>query len=351
MNHSPQMALKLLDCTLRDGGHVNDWNFGKTAIPEIIKGLSYAGIDIIELGLLREIQHNLNSTLQPSISAFAELVSLSDVKPPQYFTVMIRPDWYDANNLEDYSVHSTIKGIRFAFYPGDAELAIKQASIAKEKGYEIYLNAVGISCYSEGNLISTLNKMCSLHPAGFSIVDTFGAFDQNDLEYYHKIFDKIISPQSALGLHLHENRSLAISLAKKYIEIRNPNRDIIIDASLYGMGRIPGNLCIEQIVSHLIDTSDSCRYRLTPILETIEKYIYPIRSFFPWGYSPEYMLSALANVNRNYSEYLIKRGVPLHEFQSILSQICSLQGDDFKFNQSLVDSLLDTQSEHNSSIK
>jgi len=348
MNDSSHRPPKLLDCTLRDGGHVNEWNFGEITIREVIKGLSSAGIDIIELGLLRDLQHDLNLTVQPTISAFAELVSLSNTSSSQYFTVMIRPDWYQATKLEDYSVHSTIKGIRFAFYPGDAELAVKQAYIAKEKGYDIYLNAVGVSCYSDEKLISTLRMLSSLDPVGYSIVDTFGAFQQQDLEHYYEIFDHTLPLQAALGLHLHENRSLALSLAKKYLELRNPDRDMIIDASLYGMGRIPGNLCIEQIVAHLNGNNGASRYNLTPILQLIENCIYPIRKVFSWGYSPEYMLSALANVNRNYSEYLQKKGVPLHAYESILLQIRSRQGDDFQFNQSLVDDLLNSQTEFTS---
>jgi 4-hydroxy 2-oxovalerate aldolase len=332
--------LRLLDCTLRDGGHVNNWNFGETTIRQVIEGLSHAGIDIIELGLLKNVNSSLDSTIQPSISAFSELVSSTEANQSQYYTVMIRPDWFDAANLEEFSKHSIVKGIRFAFYPADSELAYKQGCMAKEKGYDIFFNAVGVSCYPRGKLITTLNMLNSLEPIGYSIVDTFGAFDVEELEYFYEIFEASISTQAHLGLHLHENRSLAQTLARHFIKIRNPARAVIIDASLLGMGRIPGNLCIEQIIPILSASSDVHSYNLELILKLIKNYIYPIREAFAWGYSPEYMLSALANVNRNYPEYLQERNFPLHEYAKVLEEVRSRQGNDFQFRKGLIDDIL-----------
>ena len=145
---------------------------------------------------------------------------------------------------------------------------------------------------------------------------------------------------TTLGLHLHENQSLALSIALHFLKIRNPKRPIIIDASLLGMGRIPGNLCIEQIANEL-NTLNLSNYCTTEIYEAIYKYIAPIKSQTPWGYSPEYMISAMSNVNRNYSEFLKDGGLPLSRFPEALNYI--KQNDTFgmKFNSKLASKCLD----------
>ncbi len=335
--------VKLLDCTLRDGGHVNNWAFGSKTIKNVVNCLNLAGIDIIELGLLRNVASSNDSTLQPTLSSFVALIDDLECVSTQYFTVMIRPDWIDAQCIEDYDSHRVIKGIRFAFYPEDIELAYSQASIAREKGYDVYLNAVGVSCYSVDNLSKTLVKLSKVKPKAYSIVDTFGSFDLVALGNYYRIFEDNVDADAFIGLHLHENRSLALSLALNYLEVKANSRGAIIDGSLYGMGRVPGNLCIEQIASYLV-RENSAPYQIGPIMQAIEESIYPIREKHKWGYSPEYMFSACENVNRNYAEFFIEEKLPLDKFEDALSSVRRQQGISFKYNHSLAVEVLESMS-------
>ena len=69
------MSLKLLDCTLRDGGYVNDWNFGKENIIAIINGLVSANIDLIEVGFLNQnVLYDENKTILPEMKYFNSLL-------------------------------------------------------------------------------------------------------------------------------------------------------------------------------------------------------------------------------------------------------------------------------------
>jgi 4-hydroxy 2-oxovalerate aldolase len=333
--------IRLLDCTLRDGGHVNGWHFGEGSIKGIINRLSAARTDIIELGLLKDTVQSKEYSLQPCISAFAELAQASSPRPNQYFTVMIRPDWVRPSSIDEYSSHGLIKGIRFAFYPEDLEETIKQANIAKERGYDVFLNAVGVSCYESAQLVSTIKKLTTINPVGLSIVDTFGAFDATSLAKYYQIFEEHTAPDIAIGLHLHENRSLAFSLATGFILSKHSRRPGILDASLFGMGRIPGNLCIEQIAHHLnTQIMVNPKYDITCLLNAIESYIYPIRERYKWGYSPEYMFSALKNVNRNYPEHFIANKLELENIPKALDCIQKDQDVSFRFSKSLADAIV-----------
>ena len=103
-----------------------------------------------------------------------------------------------------------------------------------------------------------------------------------------------------------------------------------------GMGRIPGNLCIELIADYLNASFDK-HYALDNILELISSVVAPIKRKIPWGYSTEYFLSAKYRVHRSYAEHLIKNDVPLDKVNSILSRIDRAHAG--KFNRDYVEEL------------
>ena len=109
-----------------------------------------------------------------------------------------------------------------------------------------------------------------------------------------------------MGVHLHENLGIAFSLAQYILSIASPLRDITIDGSLYGMGKIPGNLCVEQIMDYL-NTRYGTSYSTEPVYDAIDDFIMPIYEKQRWGYSVPYALSAQCGVHRTYSEYLIAK--------------------------------------------
>ena len=57
------MNISILDCTLRDGGYVNNWDFGYDNIQKIISNLSDSKIDYIECGFLKDVDYDLNKTI------------------------------------------------------------------------------------------------------------------------------------------------------------------------------------------------------------------------------------------------------------------------------------------------
>jgi len=132
--------IKILDCTLRDGGHVNSFAFGHEQIRTIVKGLCAAKIDIVELGFLKNVTYDRNKTLFANV-AQAE-VMLDGMPDGQQYSLMIRPDWFDITGLEP--CRGKIGILRWAFHARDLDLTIEQASRAQSLGYEIYLNPVNV---------------------------------------------------------------------------------------------------------------------------------------------------------------------------------------------------------------
>lgn len=296
--------IRILDCTLRDGGYVNDWNFGLEVAQSLIGSLVSSHVDYIELGFLRDCNYNPNKTLFNSLSEAQKLIPKNTGNTK--FMLMALHDQYSLDKLEpnDGSVYA----IRVTFHNYDIAEGLAYISRLMQKGYRVFCNPIHIMGYSENEFLNLIDQVNEIKPYAFSIVDTFGAMRTRDLMKYLLLCESRLDKRIAIGCHLHENMSLALSLAELFVKNVSPNRECIIDASLYGMGRVPGNLCIELIANYLNEVNDEEHYKIEGIIEAIDNHITHIKAVSPWGYAPEYFLSAKHNLHRNYAEHFYSQG-------------------------------------------
>ncbi len=315
--------IRLLDCTLRDGGHINQGEFGELAIRNIIERLVESEIDIIEVGFLFDQAYGLDTARYYSISDVKRILPKSCGKSK----ISLMADFIDLAHLEPYD--GTVEYIRLSFKRHRLDWGLETARILMDKGYKVFINPVNNNVYSDQEYIEVLDKVNELHPYGFSIVDTFGVMRTSDLSHRYFLVENNLAKDITIGVHLHENLGLAFSLAQHIIEIANPQRNIIIDGSLLGMGRVPGNLCIEQIIDY-VNERFGAGYGVEPIYDAIDDYIAPIKAKSPWGYAIPYALSAKYNLHRTYAEFLIgKKRLKTKDILRILSQIPQSEAETF----------------------
>lgn len=292
--------IEVLDCTLRDGGHVNNAKFGHDNILAIESALVKSNVDIIELGFLKNGFFSINQSIYNRMEDIYD--NLKHIKEKRKYSVMIRPDWYDISQLSKRT--GDISLIRFAFYLKDIELTKKYCGIARELGYDFTLNPVNIMGYKDEDLIYILKEANDLKPSVITIVDTYGSIQSMDLEHIYTLFEKYLSGDIGIGLHLHENMSSAFMLMQHFLEIKDPERKAIIDGSLLGMGRIPGNLPIEMLLDYM-NVNRRHNYNLIPVLETISNVIEPEKKKREWGYHPAYYFTGRYQIHRSFAEYYI----------------------------------------------
>lgn len=297
--------LKLLDCTLRDGGYINDWKWGFDTARNIIYQLSQAKVDIIEVGFLRNIY-----TYNPDITVCNSIEELNRLLPEKIcdnviFSAMAMRSNYDIRKLTAYN-GTGIEMIRITAHDYDIEDGMKFAREVKEKGYKLSINPINIMGYSDSRILWIIDQVNTIQPHQFSIVDTFGSMKRRDLDRIVSLVDNNLDKNIRVALHLHENMSLSFSLAQNYID-KHLNRPVSIDGSLMGMGRIPGNLPIELISDYLNEYTGK-KYDIDYMMDAIQDYIEPLKGHQEWGYTPAYYLSARYNLHRNYAEYYLKKG-------------------------------------------
>lgn len=295
--------IRLLDCTLRDGGYINNWNFGRRTIQNLLESLVQAETDLVEVGFLRDCTYDPNKTLFNSVEEIRRILPANS-RNTRYVAMALH-NLYDVNKLEKND--GTLYGIRVTFHDYDVREGLEFCRKVQEKGYRVFINPINIMGYPDSELLELLKKVKDLKPYGFSIVDTFGSMTRQELIRIYALCENNLDKKTVLGLHLHENLSLSFSLAQEFLKIRQHGRRCVLDASLYGMGRVPGNLCMELIMDYM-NRQYGRGYDLDYILDAVESYILPIREKETWGYTTEYFLSARYNLHRNYAEFLQKKG-------------------------------------------
>ena len=296
--------VKLLDCTLRDGGYVNDWRWGFAPAREIVRTLTRAGTDIVEVGFLRNVgEYNPDVTVCNTIEELNRLLP-EDTRHTMYSGMAMRSN-YDIAKLSEYSGRG-IEMIRITAHDYDIREGMDFAREVKARGYKLCINPINIMGRSDRDILWFLDQVNAILPYQFSIVDTFGSMRRRDLERIVSLVDHNLDPSIRVGLHLHENMALSFCLAQEFID-KHLRRDTTVDASLMGMGRIPGNLPIELVADYMNDTLGT-HYDIDELMDAIQDYIAPLKGETQWGYTPAYFLSARFNLHRDYAEHYLAKG-------------------------------------------
>ncbi len=290
---------KILDCTLRDGGYINNWDFPPQNVKKIINLLQKANIDYVELGFYH---HNLDKILPDDCSNILAMV--------QYSKTSI-------NEIPDVE-NSKIKTLRVIFKKHESSDALLYCSEIKNKGYKIFINATFVSEYNEKEFISLIKEVNKIKPYAFTLTDSMGVFTSFDIDKMNSIIENELSPEIALCFHSHNNLSLSYSNAKKLIEL-NKTRELIIDSTVFGMGRGAGNLKTELLINLL--NKQEKRYDIAPVVQIADNFIKPIFQKHPWGYSIPYYLSAIHRCHPNYAKFLADNKVELNKMDKIFSKI------------------------------
>jgi 4-hydroxy 2-oxovalerate aldolase len=317
--------IRVLDCTLRDGGYINNCNFGYENIKKIIHGLEMAKVDIIECGYIRDCEYNENNSEFNSMEIFSQKIQKNRIKS-EYVLMGIYGE-YDYKKLPDYN-SSFADGIRVTFHRGDMKQALEDVRVIKEKGYKLYIQPTATLGYSDAELLEVINYVNQIKPYAFYIVDTFGEMREYDVMRLAQMIDNNLEKSIKLGFHSHNNLQLSYSNSVTFID-SIVDREIILDSSVFGMGRGAGNLCTELITEYL-NVQYQKDYRVRPMLELIDSIIKVIREKEYWGYSPEYYLSAINKCHPSYARYFVdKNTIKFEDMELLLSSIDKEKRADF----------------------
>ncbi len=312
-------TIRLLDCTLRDGGYVNKWNFGNGTLTCIYDRLNDAGIDIIEIGFLDDREpFDINRTIQPDTQSLGKVYANTLPKKSMVLG-MIDYGTCSIDNLERRE-NTILDGIRLIFKKEKMHAALDYAGKLIEKGYIVFLQLVSITDYSEMDIKELADGARAVHPYAVSIVDTYGLMHEEQVHDYFKWLDHYLEPGVCIGYHSHNNFQLAYANTLEIVNMRT-DRDVVIDGTLYGMGKSAGNAPIELLAMYL-NRNLGRKYDINQVLEAINSEIMPIYEKHYWGYSLFFYIAAQNNCHPNYVKYLMgKKTLSIGDVNTILGKI------------------------------
>lgn len=297
------MKIELLDCTLRDGAYIVDSKFGTSSMKGIISHLQDANVDIIEIGWLKDKPHQEGTSFY-HVPADAEQYIVNK-NPNSLYVAMIDWDRYDDSVLPPYDGKS-IDAVRVVFPYGRHKEGIEIGLRIREKGYVVMFQAANTLAYKNEDLIMMAEAMNKIHPASLSVVDTFGAMYEEDLERIVTCLDAHLDKDIKMGIHTHNNQQMAFALSLCFIRLmKKAGRNMMVDSSLSGMGRGAGNATTELIANYLNKKCD-CHYNVDAIMDAIDVYMGYYQEKYDWGYSTPYCIAGMYCCHVNNIAYLLK---------------------------------------------
>ncbi|GHT84609.1 4-hydroxy-2-oxovalerate aldolase [Spirochaetia bacterium] len=318
MNLVAKDRLKLLDCTLRDGGFANDFYFGNKNIHTVVQELSKSKIDIIELGFL-EIDNKDGSdwSIYPDMDTLAGFIP-KERQCRQLFSSMITYPGFPIENVPQ-RINSNCDIIRIIIRYSELRESLEFCKQVAEKGYAVSIQAAITTRYSRDELQIIFDVANEINAYSVYIVDTYGYMQEHEVIEYFKLFNDNLKDSIRVGFHAHNNINLAFSNTIAFINYPLA-RNIVADSCLLGMGQGAGNLQTELFVDYL-NKNYAADYEYEPILEACEI----IEKFWgetSWGYSVVDMLSAINRTSYKYSRAFRKEySMSFVEINRILSNI------------------------------
>ncbi|MGN0686900.1 MAG: aldolase catalytic domain-containing protein [Oscillospiraceae bacterium] len=313
--------IMLLDCTLRDGGYINNWQFGKSVIREICDKLSEAKIDIIETGFLTDLAHTEDQSLYSSCREMEKRCCLGNGISLHAAMIAIGEKEMDPVSLPE-SDECSLDIVRITFHRTSEEIAKaeKYARCLMAKGYKVCMQPVGTTSYSDKQLIELIERINVLKPYAFYLVDTLGILCREELMRFIYLIDNNLDADIKIGFHSHNNMQMSFANAQYLVEHRS-SREFIVDCSVYGMGRGAGNLCTELIAQYL-NNACGTSYNMVSVLDILDNLICPIHLKHDWGYNANYYIAAVHKCHPNYASFLMnKQMLTMNEIDLILKNL------------------------------
>lgn len=311
--------IQLLDCTLRDGGYINDWKFGHNNLLSIFERLVNSGVEIIEVGFLDDRRpFDFNRSIMPDTLSASKIWAGIKKRPPMVVG-MIDYGTCSIDNIQP-CCESFLDGIRVIFKKHLMKEAMEFCRELKAKGYIVFSQLVSITSYNDVELMELINIANDVKPYAVSIVDTYGLLRPDSLLYYYDMLDDNLEKHIQIGFHGHNNFQLAYANSLAFLG-KKTDRNIVIDGTLFGMGKSAGNAPIELLAMSLNDDYGK-HYQINSMMEAIEESISKFHKEYVWGYQPFFFMCALNNCHPNYLTYLKeKNNLSITSINKILSKI------------------------------
>jgi 4-hydroxy 2-oxovalerate aldolase len=288
ISYRPQ--IKVLDCTIRDGGLMNNHQFDDAVVKAVYAACVEAGVDYMELGYKAS-----RKIIVPGESGAWKYCREEDMRRivgdnPTSLKLSVMADAERTDYHEDIlpKNQSVIDLVRVATYISQIPTALEMVKDAHDKGYETTVNLMAVSTVPEYELNEGLELLAQSETKAIYVVDSFGVLYSEQVQYLvRKYLHYCKAAGKEVGMHAHNNLQLAFANTIDAI-VLGAN---MLDATMAGLGRGAGNCPMELLIGFLHNP----KYRLLPVLRCVQNTVEPLRAKMKWGFDLSYMLTGFLN--------------------------------------------------------
>lgn len=324
--------VKLLDCTLRDGGYYNSWDFDNPLIEDYLKAMNEISVDYVELGL-----RGFNKEGFKGACAFTTDSFIKSLEIPEGLKIGVMvnasdlvkyPEGVEAalSKLFAPAVESPVTLVRVACHVHEFENTLLASNWLKDQGYIVGFNLMQIADRSVSE-IKKLASMANEYPIDvLYFADSMGSLNPEQTSEIVRVIRSVW--EGPLGIHTHDNMGFALANSLRAVE----EGVTWIDSTVTGMGRGPGNAKTEYTVIEL-DNYRNKKINITPLLEIIRENFHPMQKRYGWGTNTYYYLAGKYGIHPTYIQEMINDS--RYDEKDILSVIDHLKlegGKKFNFD-------------------
>ena len=296
--------IKLLDCTLRDGGYYNNWEFDHDLVRQYLQAMSLSPIEYVEIGLRSSKNIGFKGPYAFSTDTFLESLKIPDaikigvmVNASEFTSFFGEELASKISLLFSHADLSKVSLVRIASHLEEFEHSLEMVKIFKSLGYEVGLNIMQISEASDDQIVGFSNKASNFDLDVLYFADSLGNLKPENID--HIISKLRIGWSGEIGIHTHDNMGLAMSNSQQ----ATLSGATWIDSTVTGMGRGPGNLQTEYSLIEFVTSENNSNY--SSVLKLIEDYFSPLKSKYKWGKNPFYYLSGLYSIHPTFIQEAI----------------------------------------------
>ena len=325
--------LNILDCTLRDGGYYNNWDFTREVVNDYLNTMSKIGVKYVELGF-RSFQaidfkgptwYTTESYLEslhiPKSLKIGVMVNVSEITShPSGIVNATKLMFRNAKK-------SKVKFVRLASHFREFNETIKICKILKEMNYFVTINLMQISEQSKEKILSVAKLAKKTSPDVLYFADSLGSMNSSQVRDLVKNLRQYW--KNALGIHAHNNLGKAMANCLEAID----SGVTWLDSTVTGMGRGSGNAQTEYLLIE-IQSLIKRKINVLPLLKLINKYFNPLKQKYKWGTNPYYYLAGKYGIHPTYIQESLSNNFDENEMLTAINQLKNSGGK--KYNVDLV---------------
>ena len=297
--------ISFVDCTLRDGGYYNNWDFSPDLINKYLKAVSAAGVDVVELGF-RFI--DTEGFKGPCAYTSDNFLRGLEIPPDLTVAVMVNAaDLFLQGTLEETlerlfpepASTSPVSLVRFACHVREFVASLPAADWLSERGYLVGFNLMQVTDRTREE-IAAIALEAAKHPVEvLYFADSMGGMDPEQtclvIDWIREVWD------GPIGVHTHDNMGLALANTMAALKVGV----MWVDSTVTGMGRGPGNARTEELALEISDIRADRPVSFTSLLDLIESDFGPMKSSFGWGTNPFYYMSGKYGIHPTYIQEML----------------------------------------------